>query len=304
MKRGLLLTGAGGMLGQELMKQLSEHQEYIIYALTSNPEFIVKHFPFCKIVAREAYEEVLSSYPIDTVLHCAFSRSMEEKCLQDSINYTSELFYTAKNHNVPHLINISSRSVYGQISQLPWNEDMRPEPNSPYAHAKYKTEQIVSSYSNSDTNVTSIRLAGLIGPIFEERLPNKLIKLALSQKRLKIEGGKQLFAYLDIRDAAAGIIQFIGSNYKKWDEVYNLGPQRAITILELAQEAVSVLKEQQNISVELQFTPSDISLYDGMDCQRFYKLTKWLPKYSIKEMLVEIFLYEFYKNNSSGVSLS
>ena len=89
-------------------------------------------------------------------------------------------------------------------------------------------------FRDSDTRYTSIRLASLIGPGFDIRVVSKFVKSAFENKTIKIVGGKQIFEFLDVRDAAGALISLISSNDVKWSPIYNLGNMERMKIIEIA----------------------------------------------------------------------
>ncbi len=286
--KNILVTGAGGYLGTELIKQLMK-TENKIYALTSNKLKIEKRFGSSVICFSndELFAEKSFLSEIDIVVHCAFARGHNGEDLRDSIHFTKEVFLLATDNNCS-IINISSRSVYGQNPNTPWTENSKLIPDSLYALAKYSSELLAETIAKYKVVFTNIRLAGLLAPTFEDRIVNKFIHYSISNKEIKIVGGKQQFAFLDVRDAAAGIIALLNIPFKNWKQIYNLGYLKSYTIKEIAETVKQVAKDY-HIDVEIKKEPSDAILYAELDSTKLYQDTKWQPQYNMEQIVRSIF---------------
>lgn len=284
MKR-IILTGAGGLVGRTLLEQATQKHDLQVIAVTSQPDLVHR---ICQRAACMTYEEVLEGCGFDAadvLIHCGFARSNETAQLRQSIAFTETLFQRAEKHPQLAVINISSRSVYGALP-TPWKESMQPQPDGAYAAAKWETELLAARLSNQHT---SIRLGALISPELPDRVCNKLIACAAAGNALRIVGGKQQFAYMDVRDAANGILSFIGAELPAWEPIYNLGNEEPLSIMELAKLIAEVIYEEQHIQVPIRFVPSDTELHDGMDCTRFHNAIGWMPKIDMKEAFKHIY---------------
>ncbi|NLV97261.1 MAG: NAD(P)-dependent oxidoreductase [Desulfovibrionales bacterium] len=117
---------------------------------------------------------------------------------------------------------------------------------------------------------------------------NKFIDNAINEQDLKIVGGTQQFAYLDIRDAASGIIALLAVPAEKWKPVYNLGYLRSYSIQEIA-NIVKIVGKEFNLFVKIIKETSDVSSFAELDSTLFYHDTNWQPKYNMEAMVRNIF---------------
>ena len=291
MQKTILVTGAGGLLGREILNQLCSLNSYNVFALTSNRSKLSKLFsnePNIKILGHEELDNKQVPFnEIDVVMHCAFARSNNGYELAESLNFSQRIFTESIKSNCS-IINISSRSVYGQNPNTPWMETTKVEPNSLYALAKYSSEimlqGIVESYNNR--GYTNIRLAGLISPEISDRVVNKFIDSTLKGKSICIIGGKQQFAYLDARDAASGIIFLLQAAPQTWQPIYNLGHLKSYSIKEIAEAVAKVAGKFNCPEVKINIEKTDEALYAEMDSTLFYTDTNWQPNYDM-DMIVE-----------------
>jgi nucleoside-diphosphate-sugar epimerase len=293
-QKSVLITGAGGILGQQLIAQLIDIGRYQMIAVTSQADYYSKQFHKNKLIrfynSGNLEGSRLPFHETDVVIHCAFARTNSEPELADSLHFAQQVFAEAFDNNC-HVINISSRSVYGQNPNTPWNETTPVEPDSYYALAKFNCELLLQASFRSNLNVfhTNIRLAGLVGPNLDARMVNKFITRSLTGEPLMIKGGNQQFAYLDVRDAASGIIALLNKNPQNWKPIYNLGYIRSYTIKEIA-ETVAVVAPRFNCpEVRIDFEKTNEMLYAELDSTLFYSDTGWQPQYDMVAIAENIF---------------
>lgn len=283
----ILITGAGGILGSSVVNVLPE-EKYDIYILSSKKEFI-----FTKFAGRnnihflETFDfgnEADFLKDIDIILHCAFARLQDGAALAQSIDFSEKVFKLAVQYRIPKVINISSQSIYGAYRDIVSTEDDKINPLDSYAIAKYACERLADNISkNTQTQITSVRLASLIGPQFKERLINKMIINAKNNGIIKVVGGKQIFSFLDIRDAVDGIVSIIKAHDKKWKNVYNLGTAEQYSIMQIAEEITSVIP---NTKIELE--EQNINTQIRLDCSRFTVDFNWHAKYKLLDSIKNI----------------
>lgn len=295
----LLITGSSGYLGRHLVEAIDLDQ-YRIWILSSNKENARELFN--TRVERyfnreEFYLGNISWGEVDLLIHCGFARPYRSKFeIADSMNFTGTLFSNAGQYEIPAIINLSSQSVYGQLSDPPWGENSQIAPESPYAIAKYATELMLQNQKrlHPQINVSSLRLAGLTGGqkgLVGDDLVSKFVNQAIKGEPLEIRG-RHIFERLDIRDAVEGIIKFLAIPTNQWKEVYNFGRGDNFRIEELAEKVTSqVSKKNNSIPSKIIKNIKDKSLHFGMDSSTFYRDTGWQPKYSLSDTIESLIIY-------------
>lgn len=236
----VVLTGAGGFLGRNLLPRLIS-EGCLVTAVTSKSQ--AELAGLCEMSANEERLTVVSPgdrgltqsalNKADYLLNCAFPRNNDGRELAMGLQYISWLFMASAARGTRSVVNISSQSVYSQYRKEPATESDPVCPESPYALAKYATELMLRSACCCVPHV-NIRLSSLIGPGFDQRVPNKMVEKAWHGESIEVVDQKGKYGYLDIEDAVEGIVQLIQTNPQRWNNTYNLGPKDAYSIHDIA----------------------------------------------------------------------
>jgi dihydroflavonol-4-reductase len=154
----LLVTGANGLLGNELCKQLAKDPSIHITALVRSIPATIQ-YPTINYVSGDilnfpVLSDVLRKNGIDTIVHCAatvsFLKKDERVLFETNVSGTSNIINAALQENVSRLIHISSVAAIGKPEKvLDSKEPVRIDEtfkwtetplNSNYAKSKYLAE--------------------------------------------------------------------------------------------------------------------------------------------------------------------
>ncbi len=292
----ILISGAGGFLGHELVKQFLQRDNFNVIALTSKVgklEEQFKNYGKLKVVHTDHWiEEVDGNDRIDFLVNCAFPRSSDPEQLAQGLVFTESLVRDSLQLKISKVINISSQSVYSQKDKVSASESAPVIPESLYGMTKFASERIVATLcENSSRRVvySNIRLASLCGVDFEVRMTNRFVKRALEGRTITLNGGGQKISYLDVRDAASAIISMINKESSTWSPVYNLGSHYNCTILELAELVDNIGKEFTEHDIKLEILEGQNDFNNLIDSNLFYRDFKWKPQYSMSMIVRELF---------------
>jgi nucleoside-diphosphate-sugar epimerase len=292
--RTVIITGAGGYLGTTLIHQLLEETDYTIVAMTSQLENLksrYKKVPRVQCFGNECFwKHALPIEYADALVHLAFSRRFSpDHEIAQSIEFSRYVFETAKLSNVSKLIYISSQGVYGNTSDLRVVGKTKPSPSALYTLAKYAAEQLLWSVFSGDDRITAtaIRLDSVAGN--QKMLPT-FVQSCVEKQHISVVGGGQVFSFLDVRDAASGLIALLNTPAEIWKPIYNLGGHdRRYNILELAALTAEVAEEQGFGRVTISVERREITQFAGMDSKDFLKDTRWTPRYDMKAIISKLF---------------
>jgi len=300
-KKTVLITGACGYLGQNLIAKLALDNTFDIWVFDLDKAKT-------KLLHETRVQEIFDNDDlkfgraqlgnVDILLHLGFTRphGTNEQIAQ-SLLFTNELFTRAVMHEIPEIINISSQSVYGSENQPPWTESVSVAPQTAYAQAKYATELLLQSLGRTSNTLyyTSVRLGTLAGGapgLSEVDFLSKICRNVIDGKPIRIVGGMQQIERLDVRDAIEAIIIMLKSNPSNWKPIYNLGAGKVNSLKDIALKIADIAtifndEEKPEIIIEDKFIDMDF----GMDSSLFFNDMKWKPMNSIDDTIKSLFNY-------------
>jgi len=174
-----LITGAAGFLGSALSNQLAKegHQVRGLDDLSSgNPNAISSDVHFTRGDVNDRPKLWTLMQEVDCVYHLAARVSVQE-----SINYPREydevnvngsvaLMEAMRDVGVKRVVFVSSGAIYGNQETQPLNEQLVPDPQSPYAVSKLAAEYYVKTIGNLwGIETVSLRVFNAFGP--SQKLP-------------------------------------------------------------------------------------------------------------------------------------
>lgn len=290
----LVLTGAGGFLGRNLLPLLLK-EGVSVSAITSRT-----HFELCQLAGVDAGDEwvhVVSQADragisetladCDFLINAGFPRNTDGRQLAQGMEFIDWLFQEASCGGTRAVVNISSQSVYDQHRTEPASESTPVCPQSPYAVAKYATELMLNNSCKAIPH-TNIRLASLIGPGFDQRVVNKMVVNALAEKRILSSDQTGMFGYLDIMDAALAIVRILEIKSVEWPEVVNVGSGDGYTTTDIAKLIRSELMGR-GYSVDIVSQETNNSKTNTtVNANLLRVLTGWSPAESLSKTIKRI----------------
>lgn len=286
----IAITGAGGFLGTEILTQLSSEKDILVYAFTFDFERARTTFVRSdNIIPVDNCEVTAFDYSdIDVLLNCTFPRNVGDASFAGGLDFIQKVFLKASADRVKSVVNISSQSVYSQKRKNPADEKEPIILESKYAVGKYASELLTNSLFQNCRH-TNLRMASLIGAGFPQRITNKFASKVIAGEQITITGGQQLFGFLDVRDAAGGIIR-AAKSIGEWKEVYNLGTDKYYSLEEIARSAVEEgIKAGYNSTEIILEKNDDLWQNSSLICNRFYKDFDWNPHYMLEDTMVAIY---------------
>lgn len=296
------ITGAGGFLGKELIRQLGVQNEKEIYALTSQidrMEAFAESYENVRVVGKNAIIDGKTDFnPDDVLINCAFPRTLDDFEMSGGLDYTQKTLSAAVRAGAHKIINISSQSVYDASRTEPAKETDYLVLQSKYAVGKYATELMLHMLEERCA-CTNIRLASLIGPGFDQRLTNKMADFAIERHKLSAEQSDQRFGFLDVEDAARGIIRLLDQPADQWESVYNLGSDSAYSLEEIAQTIAELMQAEWNTCVEITYTQGDKKFSSALDNTRLKNCIGQYQQVDLKESMRRIIALKMKRRNDA-----
>ncbi len=215
------VTGANGLLGNQVVRTLLKNGEQVVALKRKNSDISLLSDIHDKIEWREAdiTDEVslLEGFNgVDAVIHAAasvsFKRSERQKIFDINVIGTKNVVDTCLALNIKRLVHISSIAALGRPTNkniIDEKNKWTPSPlNSIYAESKYLAELEVFRGQQEGLSTVMINPTVILGPSDWNKSSSQLFKYVAKQQRFFIDG---TLNYVDARDAANIIYQLLKS---------------------------------------------------------------------------------------------
>ncbi len=265
----VLVTGAGGFIGRNLVSALLSDKKYELILTDKNgprDNFPVvdeteNHritFYNLDITKRESAFDIFKNHKIDTCVHLAALVNVDgsikypDKTMDVNVKGTINILDACSNNHIDNFVFASSAAVYGHPMKIPITEKHQLKPISPYGISKLLAEKHVSSYMNSKKirNTISLRIFNAYG----DSLFGNVSVITKFAKRLSmglapvIYGtGLQKRDFVSIKDVVNAMslsIKAMEDRSNHLDSasplIFNIGTGVATTIKDLCQQMISL----------------------------------------------------------------
>ncbi|MBL7749204.1 MAG: NAD-dependent epimerase/dehydratase family protein [Chitinophagaceae bacterium] len=259
----ILITGGAGFVPSSLADVLLTNSAIDVVLvdnfLTGRKENIPLH-PRCRFIKCDVnnYNEiapVFSAFGFDYVFHYAavvgVKRTLDNPVMVlNDIQGIKNVLDLSKSTGVKRIFFSSSSEVYGEPVHLPQHEHTTPlNSRLPYAVVKNVGESFCRSYQQEfNLDFTLFRFFNTYGP---KQSPDfvvaRFIDAALAGKEITVYGdGQQTRTFCYIDDNAEACINALTQNLFV-NDVVNVGNDKAITVLELAQTIIRLTNSSSKI---------------------------------------------------------
>ena len=271
--RRILVTGASGFLGSNLIARFLEMGNIEVIAILGRPEDKANSLPQGKNITVYPCSELFTTDfgHVDTLIHTAFSRGDNLPGLTASIDFTERIIELVNNQDIDSLLNISSQGLYkGLKPGERVTEDGPIGPNTAYGIAKWAVENMLKI--GCKKHYTSIRMASLSA---NARFLGFFVDSVIAHKEIMITAPRQYASIMDVSDAVEGIISIEGIPISQREDVYNLGPEAQYSILDYAQKVNETGRALGYASTRIVIEDSGKEFAICMDCSRLRVQTGW-----------------------------
>ena len=274
----VLVTGAAGFIGSNLVKRLLSDFEHIkvigIDSITNYYDVCLKYerlreieglpkdWTFIKgsIADKSLIEQVFTENEIDVVVNLAaqagvrYSITNPDSYIESNLMGFYNILEACRHHTVEHLVYASSSSVYGSNKKIPYStEDKVDNPVSLYAATKKSNELMAHAYSKLyNIPSTGLRFFTVYGPAGRPDMAyfgftDKLVR-GETIKIFNYGNCKRDFTYVD--DIVEGVVRVMQHAPEKSTgedglpvppyTVYNIGNNQPENLLDF----VTILQEE------------------------------------------------------------
>ncbi|MGW9716036.1 NAD-dependent epimerase/dehydratase family protein [Micrococcus aloeverae] len=288
-----VVTGAGGFLGSSVVRELLAETDHDVVAVSSQtdgelaaqleraPYPALRRFPQVHPRTRLLEEGFLRDG--DIVINCAFPWNRGGRAMADGLEYLTRLFQSAHAVDLRTFVNVSSQSVYSQARSEPAAEDSPIECDTPYSTGKYAME-LAAELVLSPEVLVNARMSSLIGPGYDVRIVNRFIARFLADEPVSIQGGDQVFDFMDVRDAARALIAVALAGPPKGSAALNIGSGAPRTLRDIAQTVADVVRTHTGHDPRIAWEPSagdDRTL--GLDSGLLLREYGFAPRHTLED---------------------
>lgn len=307
--RRVLVTGATGIVGSWLVKDLLAAGAYVV-ALVRNPdpqsEFYRSGDYLRTVIVNGhledfwALEQAINEHEIETVLHLGAqpivgaAQRFPLQTFEANVRGTYNLMEACRLHLqlVKRIVIASSDKAYGPQPLLPYTEDMPLQGQQPYEVSKSCTDLIAQSYFYTYGMPVAIARCGNIyggGDLNWSRIvPETIRSFLLGQRPVLRSDGTFVRDYIYVKDvskAYMGLAEQIDEAAVK-GEAFNFSPERAVSVLELV-TTIQRLMGCENLAPDVRNTAQGEIHSQYLSAEKARKVLNWRPRFTLDQGLQE-----------------
>jgi UDP-glucose 4-epimerase len=307
-----LVTGGAGFIGSHLAERLLDRGDEVhivddlstgsvanIQHLKANPAF---HYHIDSIANHALMAELVDlcdmTYHLAAAVGVRLIVDSPVRTMETNIRGTEIVLELAEKKRKRVLIT-STSEVYGKREQIPFHEDddlvMGPTSKGRWSYACSKAIDeflAIAYWKEKKVPTVIVRLFNTVGPRQTGRygmvIPS-FVAQALTGENLTVFGdGRQSRCFTHVNDAVNAIIK-VGEHPDANGEVYNIGSQQEITMLDLAKRIKELAKSESKIV----FIPYEQAYEEGFedmmrrvpDLTKVHRLIGYEPTVKLDEIL-------------------
>jgi len=308
-----LVTGGAGFIGSHLTEQLISRGDQVVIldnlstGLSENLTNIKNKVKFEQgnILDKALVEKLVSNS--DYVVHLAAALGVLNivnkplESLKSNLQGTEIVLEAANKYKKPILI-ASTSEVYGKNDKVPLNEEDDRVIGHPlksrwsYSEAKAIDESLAYFYFLEEGLQSRIvRFFNTVGP---RQLGNygmvipRFVSSALKGEALSVYGsGEQIRCFCHINDAVKGLLLVMDSE-KAVGEVFNVGNNQQITIMELAKKVIEITSSKSTIE-KIAYENAYPKGFEDMqrrvpDISKIKQVLGWSPQLNLDQIIKDI----------------
>jgi UDP-glucose 4-epimerase len=313
-----LITGGAGFVGSHLTQALLNRNDEVV-VLDNFSTGQQKNLTGIKaqVISGSIFDEKLVEDLVsksDHVLHLAAALGVFNivnkplESLKTNLQGAEIVLNAAAKFKKPILVT-STSEIYGKNDKVPLSEEDDRLLGSPlksrwsYSEAKAIDESMAYFYfQEQGLPVRLVRLFNTVGPRqvghYGMVVP-RFVNAALKNENISVYGdGNQVRCFCHVTDAVAALLKVIDSK-EAIGQVFNIGNNQQITIMELAKKVIEVTGSKSKIELvpyEKAYGPGFEDMQRRVpDISKIRKMLGWEPKIALEQIIKDIAAY-----NSAG----
>jgi len=334
----IIVTGGAGYIGSHTIIELIENTNFEVISIDnfSNSSEVtferieaitgrkIKNHNINLCDQQEFYKVLETEKNCVGIIHFAAFKSVPEsvsnpyKYYHNNSESLLNVVEGCLKYGIKNLIFSSSCSVYGNIDELPVNENTPfNKAESPYAYSKQIGESILNDYAKSSPHLKTISLryfnpvgahiSGLIGefpihpptsliPVITQTAIGKIEKMLVHGEDYSTRDGSCVRDYIHVSDIANA--HLIALNYllegknETVNSIFNLGSGEGVSVKEAISVFEKIAKHKLNYSIGPRREGDVEAIFS--DTTKSSSILKWETKFKIEEMIDSAWKWENY----------
>lgn len=313
MKQKLLICGATGFVGRNMVEYFAKKEEFDVHAVRFNrSEYDIPGVTWHQADLRspETLDKLIPG--VDIIVQAAATTSGAKDIVTkpfihvtDNAVMNSYLFRSAFEHKVKHVIFFSCTVMYQSSDKALKEEDFdaNNELHPRYfgvGNTKLYIEKMCDFYSRiGETKFTAIRHSNIFGPNDKFDLERShffgatITKVMLAKDKFSVWGTGEEERDLLHADDLNNFVDLAIKKQKEKYRLYNCGAGKAETVLNVVKKIVAASGKKLEIEHDLSQPTIKTSLF--LDCSLAKKELGWEPKVELDSGIKETI--EWWKNN-------
>jgi len=307
--RSVLVTGATGLIGSWLVKELLECGARVIaFVLDADPQSELLRsgdLEQCNVVNGNltdfyAVERAVNLHDVDTVFHLAaqtqvgVAHRFPLATFESNVRGTYNLLEVCRLHSafVARVIVASSDKAYGEKQDLPYREEMLLDGRYPYEVSKTCVDLLTQSYIHTYDLPATIARSGNVyggGDLNFDRIVPGTIRSFLNEQRPVIRSdGTFLRDYLYVKDISRAYMRMAEqmNDPEVRGQAFNFSPGRATSVLDMVGK-IQDLMACAHLEPDIQNTATGEIKDQYLSAEKAGRLLGWTPEYDLDSGLTE-----------------
>jgi len=341
MKKNILVTGGAGYIGSITILELIRNTDFEIISidnfLNSSPKTFQRiknitgrDIPNYNVDLRDlkALKEIFQNHKIDGIIHFAALKSVPESLIKphwyydNNLNSQLNIMKCCEDFGVEYLIFSSSCSVYGEVQELPVDENtVLSPPKCPYAHTKKIGEEILAFWSvQQKIHTIALRYfnpvgadpSGLLGedprntptnlvPVITGSAIGNLPPVKVFGTDYPTRDGSCIRDYVHVNDIAdahiKALLYLFEHKNSSYFDIINLGTGSGVTVLEMIHAFEKVTQQKLNFVLSERRDGDVAQIYSNP--QKAKDLIQWVPKYDVHQMMETAWKWQLNLKNEN-----
>ena len=289
----ILVTGASGLIGRSIIKELkSQKKEFIGISSSQIQQYGKSRILRLDLTQSNNFKiliDIFSSQKVEYIIHCAAivpkNKYELSSCAKTNLIIDENIIRLAEEFHIP-LIYSSSTSVYGNDTSFIFSEECKTDPKNFYSDAKLKSELNIEKRIEKGTVLRISSPYG--GGSTSTNILNLLIDAAKKGTEILLYNEQRSQYFIHADDIAKAFLQSHtrkGKNY----EIFNVVSEKATTTYELYRIFEKYMKNSTIAHFNYALNTLENEYQPKIPNNKAKHLLSWSPKITLENGLAELF---------------